>query len=196
LDEVEAMPLAVQAKLLRALQERQVERLGENNLRPLDLRVITTSKTDLRQAVSKERFRADLFYRLAGAELNLPPLRGLGPDIALIFVHYATLAARLYGRADPDISISLRRDLQRHDWPGNVRELKAAAERFALGLGLSLPQTAPKADTLPERLAKYELREITLALERYGQSVERAAQSLGIPRRTLADKMARYGVKD
>jgi two-component system, NtrC family, C4-dicarboxylate transport response regulator DctD len=195
LDEVEAMPLAVQAKLLRALQERQVERLGENHLRPLDLRVVTTSKTDLRQSIGEGRFRADLFYRLAGAELRLPPLRGLGPDIALIFAHYANLAARLYGRAEPNISISLRRDLQRHDWPGNIRELKTAAERFALGLGLALPQDAPKGDTLPDRLADYEAREINAALGRYGQSVERAAQSLGIPRRTLADKMTRYGIK-
>jgi two-component system, NtrC family, C4-dicarboxylate transport response regulator DctD len=195
LDEVEAMPLAVQAKFLRALQERQVERLGENRLRPLDLRVVTTSKTDLRQRITEGRFRADLFYRLAGAELHLPPLRGLGPDIALIFAHYATLAARRYGRSDPNISISLRRDLQRHDWPGNVRELKTAAERLALGLGLSLPQEMPKGDTLPDRLADYEAREIMAALDRFGQSVERAAQSLGIPRRTLADKIARYGIK-
>lgn len=195
LDEVEAMPLPVQAKLLRALQERQVERLGENHLRPLDLRIITTSKTDLRHAIAQKTFRPDLYYRLAGAELRLPPLRGLGPDIALIFAHYATLAARLYGRAAPDITISLRRDLQRHDWPGNIRELKTAAERFALGLGLSLPDTAPKGETLPDRVADYELREITAALARYPQSVERAAQSLGIPRRTLADKMTRYGIK-
>ncbi|MGO4909082.1 sigma-54-dependent transcriptional regulator [Pseudorhodobacter sp. W20_MBD10_FR17] len=194
LDEIEAMPLPVQAKLLRALQERQVERLGENQLRPLDLRIITTAKTDLRQAITEGRFRADLFYRLNGAELHLPPLRGLGPDIALIFAHYATLAARLYGRTAPDISISLRRDLQRHDWPGNIRELKTAAERLALGLGPSLPQNA-QAETLPERVAAYEAREIAAALDRFNQSVERAAQSLGIPRRTLADKMARYGIK-
>jgi two-component system C4-dicarboxylate transport response regulator DctD len=195
LDEIEAMPLAVQAKLLRALQERHVERLGENNLRPLDLRIIATAKTDLRQAIAEGRFRADLFYRLNGAELHLPPLRGLGPDIALIFAHYATLAARLYGRPTPEISISLRRDLQRHDWPGNIRELKTAAERLALGLGPSLPLGAP-AETLPERVAAYEAREIAAALDRFNQSVERAAQSLGIPRRTLADKMARYGIKD
>jgi len=195
LDEVEAMPLPVQAKLLRALQERHVERLGENRLRPLDLRIVSTSKTDLRQSIATGAFRADLFYRLAGAELRLPPLRGLGPDIALIFAHYATLAARLYGRADPGITISLRRDLQRHDWPGNIRELKTAAERFALGLGLSLPDDAPKGETLPDRVADYEAREITAALLRHPQSVERAAQSLGIPRRTLADKMTRYGIK-
>ncbi|SEM74672.1 two-component system, NtrC family, C4-dicarboxylate transport response regulator DctD [Pseudorhodobacter antarcticus] len=193
LDEVEAMPLPLQAKLLRALQERSVERLGENRLRPLDLRIITTSKTDLRAAIAGGTFRADLFYRLAGTELRLPPLRGLGPDIALIFAHYAHLAARLYGRAEPHIPLSLRRDLQRHDWPGNIRELKTAAERFALGLDLSLPDTAPKGDTLPDRVADYEAREITAALARHG-SVDRAAQSLGIARRTLADKIARYGI--
>jgi two-component system C4-dicarboxylate transport response regulator DctD len=169
-------------------------RLGEINLRPLDLLIIATAKTDLRQAIAEGRFRADLFYRLNGAELHLPPLRGLGPDIALIFAHYATLAARLYGRPTPEISISLRRDLQRHDWPGNIRELKTAAERLALGLGPSLPLGAP-AETLPERVAAYEAREIAAALDRFNQSVERAAQSLGIPRRTLADKMARYGIK-
>ncbi|MGB3280275.1 MAG: sigma-54 dependent transcriptional regulator [Pseudorhodobacter sp.] len=195
LDEVEAMPMQVQAKLLRALQERQVERLGENRLRPLDLRIIATSKADLRAAIADGRFRPDLFYRLAGAELRLPPLRGLGPDIALIFAHYANLAARLYGREEPNITIATRRDLQRHDWPGNIRELKTAAERFALGLGLVLPEDAPKGDNLPDRVADYEAREITAALGRYAQSVERAAQSLGIPRRTLADKMARYGIK-
>jgi two-component system, NtrC family, C4-dicarboxylate transport response regulator DctD len=195
LDEIEAMPMHVQAKLLRALQERHVERLGENRLRPLDLRIIATAKTDLRQAIADNRFRADLFYRLNGAELCLPPLRGLGPDITLIFAHYANLAARLYGRSAPDIGISLRRDLQRHDWPGNVRELKTAAERLALGLGPSVPHVS-QAQTLPERIAEYEAREISAALDRFNQSVERAAQSLGIPRRTLADKMARYGIKD
>ncbi len=195
LDEVEGMPLPLQTKLLRALQERQVERIGENHLRPLDIRILTTSKTDLRAASAEGRFRADLFYRLAGAEIALPPLRSLGQDISLIFAHYVSLAARRYGREVPEISIGLRRDLMRRDWPGNVRELKTVAERFALGLGVGLPVDLPKGETLPERVADYEAREINAALDRYQQSVERAAQSLGIPRRTLADKMARYGIK-
>lgn len=195
LDEVEGMPLPLQTKLLRALQERQVERIGENHLRPLDIRILTTSKTDLRAASAEGRFRADLFYRLAGAEIALPPLRSLGQDISLIFAHYVSLAARRYGREVPEITIGLRRDLMRRDWPGNVRELKTVAERFALGLGVGLPVDLPKGETLPERVADYEAREINAALDRYQQSVERAAQSLGIPRRTLADKMARYGIK-
>lgn len=195
LDEVEAMPLPVQAKLLRALQERQVERLGENRLRPLDLRVITTSKTDLRAAIASGAFRADLFYRLAGSELYLPPLRGYGPDAPLIFAHYVQLSARRYGRDAPQMGLSLRRDLQRHDWPGNIRELKNAAERFALGLGWALPEDMPKGETLPDRVAEYEAREISAALGRFGGSMERASQALGIARRTLADKVARYGIK-
>jgi two-component system, NtrC family, C4-dicarboxylate transport response regulator DctD len=194
LDEVEAMPLALQAKLLRALQERMVERLGENHLRPLDLRVIATSKSDLRALVQSGGFRADLFYRLAGAELALPPLRQLGGDIPLIFAHYAVQAARRHGRPEPQVGFALRGDLMRHDWPGNMRELKAAAERHALGLGPARPEDLPSGATLPERVAEFEAREIRAALERAFGARERAAQALGLPRRTLSDKMNRYGI--
>jgi two-component system C4-dicarboxylate transport response regulator DctD len=194
LDEVEAMPLSLQAKLLRALQERVVERLGENRLRPLNLRVIATSKSDLRAMVQAGTFRADLFYRLAGVEVTLPPLRSLGSDIPLIFAHYTALTARRYGRIIPEVGFAQRRDLMRHDWPGNMRELKAAAERLAMGL-----ETAPTAPlpegSLPERLAEFEAREIRAALEAAKGATERAAQSLGLPRRTLADKMARLGIR-
>jgi len=193
LDEVEAMPLPLQAKLLRAFQERQIERLGENRLRPLDLRIVATAKTDLRQRIAEASFRADLYYRLAGAELTLPPLRSLGPDIPLIFAHYATLAARRYGRDPRPPDFTLRRDLMRHDWPGNVRELRLAAERHALGLEVTL--ALPDAPTLADRVADYEAREIRAALDRARGQTERAAQDLGIPRRTLADKMTRYGIK-
>ena len=196
LDEVEAMPLPLQAKLLRALQERQVERLGEHRLRPLNLRIIATSKTDLRALVAAGAFRGDLFYRLAGAELALPPLRALGQDIPLIFAHYASLAARRYGRDLPqDVDFALRRSLMRHDWPGNMRELKAAAERFALGLDPA-PQPRDLAGaTLADRVAAYEAREIEAALHRARGSTDRAAQDLGLPRRTLADKIARLGLR-
>ena len=194
LDEVEAMALPLQAKLLRALQERVVERLGENRLRPLDLRIIATSKSDLRAMAEAGTFRADLFYRLAGAEVTLPPLRGLGPDIPLIFSHYATLTARRYGREVPDVGFELRRDLMRLGWPGNIRELRAAAERLAMGLETA-PGKALPGTTLPERLAEFEAREIRAALDAAAGATERAAQSLGLPRRTLADKMARLGIR-
>ncbi|SDG89367.1 sigma-54-dependent transcriptional regulator [Alloyangia pacifica] len=197
LDEVEAMPAAIQPKLLRALQERAVERLGENRLRPLDLRVIATSKTDLRPLTLDGSFRADLFYRLAGAEIAVEPLRGLGEDIVLLFSHYAALAAARYGRDMPGIDYALKQQLLRRSWPGNVRELKALAERFALGLDIPDVPAPPAAEpeSLAARVAAFEAREIRLALERCRGNTERAAKVLGVARRTLNDKISRYGIR-
>ncbi|MCA0962969.1 sigma-54-dependent transcriptional regulator [Salipiger bermudensis] len=197
LDEVEAMPAAIQPKLLRALQERSVERLGENRLRPLDLRIIATSKTDLGPLTLDGSFRADLFYRLAGAEIAVEPLRVLGDDIALLFSHYAALAAARYGRETPKVDYLLRQRLMRRAWPGNVRELKALAERFALGLDLPEGPTAASAEpeSLAARVAAFEAREIRLALERCRGNTERAAKALGMARRTLNDKISRYGIR-
>ena len=193
LDEVESMPPPVQAKLLRALQDRSVERLGENGLRPVDLRVIATSKADLRNAPG---FRADLYYRLAGATLRTPPLREAGEDIPLIFAHYAQRAARRYGRPDPALPFALTQHLKRRAWPGNMRELKAAAEAHALGLFALSPteDTGLPEGTLAERVAAFEAREIAAALDRHRDNTLRVAEKLGLPRRTLNDKMRRYGL--
>ena len=196
LDEIEALPAAVQPKLLRVLQERQVERLGEHRLRPLDLRIMALTKTDLRPLTLDGSFRADLFYRLAGAEIVLEPLRALGDDIALLFAHFAERAARRHGGQVPPISYALRQQLLRRPWPGNVRELQALAERFALGLDLP-EETAPglsAPESLTDKVAAYESREISAVLERCRGNTERAAQMLGIARRTLNDKMRRYGL--
>lgn len=194
LDEVEAMPPAIQAKLLRVFQERMVERIGENTLRPVDIRVITTTKTNLRQV---EGFRADLYFRLAGSELSTPTLREAGEDIPLIFIHYAQLAARRYGRPDPDVPWDLQQKLKRRGWPGNVRELKACAEAFALGLFdiTPLESPAPARQALSERVAAFEAREIASVLDMHRGNTLRAAETLGIPRRTLNDKMRRYGLQ-
>lgn len=193
LDEIEAMPPTLQVKLLRVLQERAVERLGENGLRPLDLRVIATSKTSLRGAAG---FRPDLFFRLAGAEFSTPTLREAAEDIPLIFSHYAQLAARRYGRPDPKVAWPLQQELKRRAWPGNVRELKAAAEAHALGL---LELRSDEIPILPDisladRVAAFEAREIAAALDRHRGNTLRVAESLGLPRRTLNDKMRRYGL--
>lgn len=196
LDEIEGLPLASQAKLLRVLQERAVERLGEHHARPVDIRVITTTKTGLRAASEAGTFRSDLYFRLAGAELHLPPLRDTGDDIGLIFTHYAVLVARQYGRQDVVIDFALRRLLQKRAWPGNVRELKAAAKNLALGLNDLRPDPSfdqsSGPDTLADKVAAYEAREIAAALERHRGNTQKAADSLGIPRRTLNDKMRRY----
>ncbi|SOC04297.1 two-component system C4-dicarboxylate transport response regulator DctD [Rhodobacter sp. JA431] len=196
LDEIEALPASVQPKLLRVLQERQVERLGEHRLRTLDLRIVALTKTDLRPLTLDGGFRADLFYRLAGAEIVLEPLRALGEDIPLMFAHFAERAARRHGGQVPPVGYGLRQQLLRRPWPGNVRELQALAERFALGL--DLPEEAAPGLSAPESLtdkvAAYESREISAVLERCRGNTERAAQMLGIARRTLNDKMRRYGL--
>ena len=192
LDEVEAMPQAIQPKLLRVLQERVVERIGEALPRVLDIRVIATTKTPLRLI---DGFRSDLYYRLAGTELATPSLREAGEDIPLIFAHYAQLAARRYGRADPEVPWALQNRLKRLAWPGNVRELKASAEAYALGLA-EFASAAPAAGraTLADRVADFEAREIAAVLDAHAGNTLRAAETLGLPRRTLNDKMRRYGL--
>lgn len=193
LDEVETMPMAIQAKLLRVLQERSFERLGDTVARSLDVRVIATTKTNLRLL---EGFRPDLFFRLATAELTTPTLREAGEDIPLIFAHYAQLAARRYGREAPKLPWVLAQKLKRQAWSGNVRELKSSAEAFALGLvefeGSAAHKSVPM--TLADRVAEFEAREISAVLDAHIGNTLRAAQTLGLPRRTLNDKMRRYGI--
>lgn len=193
LDEVETMPMAIQAKLLRVLQERSFERLGDTVARPLDVRVIATTKTNLRLL---DTFRLDLFFRLAGAELETPTLREAGEDIPLIFSHYAQLAARRYGREDPKLPWAMAQKLKRQAWTGNVRELKTSAEAFALGL-VEFESTSPSISapmTLSDRVAEFEAREISAVLDAHAGNTLRAAETLGIPRRTLNDKMRRYAI--
>ena len=196
LDEIEALPMPMQAKLLRVLQERSVERLGENGLRAVDLRVIATSKTDLKQASLSGTFRTDLYYRLAGAEMSTPSLHDAAEDIPLIFAHYAQRAARRYGRQDPVLSPALQKALKGRVWHGNVRELKASAEAQALGLLDLSAERVPQLPegTLAERVAAFEAREIAATLDRHRGNTVRVAEALGLPRRTLNDKMRRYGV--
>ncbi len=193
LDEVETMPPAIQAKLLRVLQERTVERIGETRPRPLDIRVVATTKTPLSRL---EGFRPDLYFRLAGSELVTPTLREAGEDIPLIFAHYAQLAARRYGRPDPEVPWRVQQALKRLAWPGNVRELKAAAEAYALGL-FEIEPSGPRASapqSLAQRVADFEAREIAAVLDAHRGNTQRAAETLGLPRRTLNDKMRRYGL--
>ena len=193
LDEVETMPGTIQAKLLRVLQERTIERIGEVLARPLDIRVITTAKANLRLL---DTFRPDLFFRLAGTELSTPTLHEAGEDIPLIFAHYAQLAARRYGRTDPEVPWALTSRLKRIAWTGNVRELKTSAEAFALGLSEIRGEISASSGsiTLAERVSEFEAREIASVLDAHANNTLRAAKTLGLPRRTLNDKMRRYGL--
>lgn len=206
LDEIESMPLLAQAKVLRVIQERVVERVGSNRQIPLDVRIIAASKVDLGAESEAGRFRADLYYRLNLATITLPPLRARGEDCVLLFHHFLGEAAKRFGRPAPNLHPADLDAIRRYDWPGNVRELKAAAERFAIGLdatGRSLAAIIGPADRdmpevsggLADRVAAYEKHLIETELSRHNDSIAAAAEALQVPRRTLSEKMSRLGVR-
>ncbi|AIR88621.1 sigma-54-dependent transcriptional regulator [Pseudomonas cremoricolorata] len=203
LDEIESMSLDVQVKLLRLLQERVVERLGGNQLIPLDIRIVAATKEDLRQAADQGRFRADLYYRLNVASLRIPALRERGDDILVLFQHFADAASQRHGLPPHSLQPAQRALLLRHDWPGNVRELQNAAERFALGLELALDTPQPAAATatpvarggsLSEQVEQFERSLIAAELSQPHSSMRSLAEALGMPRKTLHDKLRKHGL--
>jgi len=196
LDEIDSMPLAMQGKLLRVLQERQLERLGSNQSIAVDFRAIAASKIDLKEAHTRNRFRADLYYRLCVAEITVPPLRQRRDDILLLFEYFATAAARAHQRNVRPLTAGQSDKFLRHDWPGNIRELRNAAERYALGLHrvANAPSDGREPQTLTDRVDAFEKATIEQCLIDAGGRIHVVTEKLGIPRRTLADKMARFGL--
>ena len=203
LDEIESMSLDVQVKLLRMLQERVVERVGGNQLIPLDIRVIAATKEDLRQASDQGRFRADLYYRLNVAPLRIAPLRERGEDALMLFQHFADESSSRHGLTPNVLQPAQRALLLRHNWPGNVRELQNVAERFALGLELALdddsadgsPSSAGEVSGgLSEQVEHFERSLIAAELERSHSSMRSLAEALGVPRKTLHDKLRKHGL--
>lgn len=198
LDEIESMPLAVQVKLLRVLESRQITPLGSNEVRNLDLRVVAATKEDLGSPAIRSKFREDLFYRLNVVTIRLPPLRERREDIPLLFAHYLGHASRRFHRDIPDMPASIRQHLMTHDWPGNVRELAHFAERVVLGvLNAPAPDALAEAGlalTLPERIEHYEAQLIRDALATHRGDIKATLDALGIPRKTFYDKLQRHGI--
>ncbi|QDZ08256.1 sigma-54-dependent Fis family transcriptional regulator [Sphingomonas panacisoli] len=194
LDEIDSMPLAMQARLLRVLEEREVQPIGADRPQPVDLRVVATSKVDLAEDVKAGRFRADLLYRLSTARVRVPALRERGDDVLALFAAFAGEAARQFGKADWRIDAATSGRLRRHDWPGNVRELRNAAIEAVLGV--AEPSGAPRATSksLSARVADYEAGEIRAALTASRGRVAPVLATLGLPRKTLYDKMTRLGI--
>jgi two-component system C4-dicarboxylate transport response regulator DctD len=197
LDEIESMPLNLQVKLLRVLQERSVERLGSNSAIPVDCRLVAASKIDLKAASDAGQFRADLYYRLNVVSLDLPPLRQRREDIPLLMAHFLHESAQRFQRP---LASWTPADLARwsaHDWPGNVRELKNVAERWALGLpdalsGNDVP--VPAALSLAEQVDVAERQIIESILGQCAGNVAQAAEVLHTPKKTLYDKLTRHGI--
>ncbi|NRF72114.1 sigma-54-dependent Fis family transcriptional regulator [Aquincola sp. S2] len=196
LDELESMPLALQAKLLRVLQERCVERLGGNASVPIDCRVVCASKADLAEMSAQGRFRADLYYRIATVNVDLPPLRSHAEDIPLLLAHFVQQACRRYQRPVPDWTAQQMDEWRARAWPGNVRELKAFAERLVLGVaGADAAPADGSALPLPKRLELIEKRLLREALAAADGQVALAAERLGIPKKTLYDKLKRFEIE-
>jgi len=198
LDEVETMPMAMQIKLLRVLQERTLERLGSNQPVKVACRVVAASKDDLAQLAQQGRFRADLYYRLNVVAVDLPPLRERREDIPLLFEHFLAQAVERYQRPLPNVAPADLHRLMAQDWPGNVRELRNAADCFALGLRndpSALAATAEHDLSLGEAVERFERSLIAAELRRQGGSLARTAEALHTAKTTLHDKIRKYGLK-
>ncbi len=198
LDEIGSMPIDLQAKFLRVLQERTITRLGSNEAVPLDVRFIATSKVDLEEAVANGAFRADLFYRLNVATLRVPALAQRRQDIPLLFFQLVREAWGRYGREPVDIPPEVVTEISEREWPGNVRELRNAADRFVLGLPMheAIPDgVGERAGTrLADKVGAYERQLIANAIAAHGGSLRPVYEQLGISRKTLYEKMQKYGL--
>ena len=201
LDEIESMPLVLQVKLLRVSEDRSIERLGSNESIHLDLRIIAATKVDLKALAEQGLFREDLYYRLNVVKVTIPPLRRRKDDIVLLFQHFSIIASTQYGRDVEELSRERMAALMSHDWPGNIRELRNIAERNVL-LGENctfdfdnklIPQEESGLN-LAEQVAQFEKMLIHSELGKCGGSIQDTQNSLELPRKTLYDKMKKYGL--
>ena len=212
LDEIESMPMSLQVKLLRVLQERKLERLGGNDSVALDCSIVAATKVDLLQLSAQGGFREDLYYRIGVVSIDLPRLRDRRDDIPLLLAHFAADAAARYRRDVPVWSAQQMAQWQAGDWPGNVRELRNFAERLVLGIA-SAPANASLADavvaavaqagvdagaglplSLPQQVDQHERELIVQALGIADGNVALAADNLMVPRKTLYDKLKKYQI--
>jgi two-component system response regulator PilR (NtrC family) len=211
LDEVVELPMTMQVKLLRAIQERRVRKVGGVNEEPVDVRIISASHQQLAERVESGRFRHDLFYRLNVIELKVPPLRDRQEDIPLLVDYISSRLAAAAGHAVPALSESALEALRRYAFPGNVRELENILERaFALsdgdkveaedlnltlekqvnGLGLAGWENTPLQDYLDQ----VEREAILKALEQTGGNKTAAARLLGVTFRSMRYRLDRLGI--
>ena len=196
LDEIESMPLSLQIKLLRVLQEHSLERLGSNQSVSVDCRVIAATKADLDELGKAGQFRSDLYYRLNVVTLELPPLRERREDILQLFEYFLQQSSLRFDRTAPELDNQTVSSLMSHDWPGNVRELRNVAERFALGLPAFKKPGSNAAQGLgfSEAVEAFERNLLTDALQRSGGNLTQASQELGMAKTTLFDKVKKYGL--
>ncbi|KPX60744.1 Type III secretion system transcriptional regulator [Pseudomonas amygdali pv. photiniae] len=188
LDEIDSMPLSLQAKLLRVLETRALERLGSTSTIKLDVCVIASAQSSLDDAVEQGEFRRDLYFRLNVLTLQLPPLRTQPERILPLFKRFMAAAAKELDVASADVCPLLQQVLLGHEWPGNIRELKAAAKRHVLGfpvLGVDPQSEEHLACGLKSQLRAIEKALIQQSLKRHRNCIDAASLELDMPRRTL-----------
>jgi PAS domain S-box-containing protein len=222
LDEVGEIPINLQGKLLRVLQEREFERVGEDTTRQVDVRVIAATNRDLEKEVEAGNFREDLYYRLSVFPVQVPPLRKRGDDVIQLAVHFLDQVCRDFGRENPGMTQSQVEAMRRYDWPGNIRELKNVIERAVilspsdgLRLDLSLPKSAAvnrAAEALPpvtvatsernfvtdDEMKLQQRDNMRRALEYAAWRISGehgAAELLGLRPSTLTDRIHAYGLE-
>jgi len=208
LDEIAEIPLSLQVKLLRVLQEREFERVGGNKTIRVDVRLIASTNRDLQEEVRQGRFREDLFYRLNVVPINLPPLRLRGDDLEALVEFYVTHFARKHGKIIKGVTPVAMERLRGYRWPGNVRELQNTLERAVIMAPQEGPVEVPElgleeksngarfnglnvADALPT-VHEMERRLIGSMLLQTSHNKTRAAEKLGISLRTLRNKLREY----
>lgn len=214
LDEVGEIPLELQTKLLRVLQEQEFEPVGDERTQKVDVRIVTATNRDLPKEVAEGRFREDLFYRLGVFPIAVPPLRERAEDILPLALHFLELAAQELNVSRPEVPKAVARHLQAYAWPGNIRELQHVMERATILAGggplraemLSIPVTqgATHASVhsnargfAPPDLAPIsddEATSIRAALEQHAGNIQRTARSLGLSRQALYRRMEKHGI--
>lgn len=203
LDEIGNIPIALQVKLLAALQNREVTPLGSNRATGIDIRLISATNLDIQQAVRSGHFRQDLLYRINTVVITLPSLRDRTEDIPLLADHFLKIYTSRYHKGEKSISQDAIRYLQKYTWPGNIRELQHAVERavilsehttlqksdFALS---ATADVAPGAEAF--NLDEVERKTILAAIQKYNGNLSKVAKELGVGRTTLYRKMEKYGL--
>ena len=205
LDEVGDMPLVTQVKILRVLQERTIERLSGTKTVPVDVRIISATNKELGSEMKAKRFREDLFYRLRGIEISIPPLRERPGDIELLLDHFLQRYAARYGKPVREFSPAARSLLVGFKWPGNVRELENEVERLVVlaegatihpeDLPYGIRRGMPGIPMALPPLKEVERNHIIKALRHTAWNITRAAEILGISRKTVHEKIKQYGVE-
>lgn len=204
LDEVGELPLPLQVKLLRFVQEQSIERIGGRSTIQVNTRVVAATNVDLKKATKEGRFREDLYYRLAVVSVKLPPLRDRITDIPLLAKAFLQRFAKQQNRNSLDFSAKALRAIQCHTWPGNVRELEnrvkrgviMAEGRYVSPADLELLEEAPATEvqTLKQARENAERKVVLAAMHRNGGKISRAAEELGISRPTLYELLDKLGI--